>query len=176
MISGGGSAWPLSRPIYLNTVAGFAAVQSDPLQRALHTCFSNTFVVEAAAAAAGLVPLDGSPFCQDFDEKAICGAAQNRQACGVSVNFCPGIDGIDIGPLETGIGGIISLAGAASDDDDGPLPLAYQWSATTGTIASPASPSTTFTCTVPGPVTLTLTVSDGDCEDTMSMVATCRAP
>jgi hypothetical protein len=171
-----GPAWPFSRPIYLNSVAGFVAVGNEPVQRAFDTCFSDPAVIEPAALALGFVPLGGPPICQDFDEHAICGAAHNRQACGVTFNFCPTIDTYEISPLDTRVGGVITLMSTASDEDDGPLPLAYTWSATSGTIAAPSSPNTTFTCTVPGPVTLTLTVTDDDCSDTISVDVECLAP
>jgi len=75
------------------------------------------------------------------------------------------------------VGGDISLTATAHDADSAPATLAYQWTASSGTIASPAAATTRFTCAAAGPATLTLTVSDGDtaagCAATSTIAVNC---
>ena len=72
----------------------------------------------------------------------------------------------------------VALAIAAHDPDSGPSPLAYSWSAPSGSFTGATTATPTFVCTAPGPVTLTATASDGDatagCAATMSVVVTCE--
>jgi len=169
-----GPVYPLSQVVYLNTLSGFSALQAlDPVQSSLANCFFDRPTVEAGANAAGLVTLGTAPFCQDFNEMAICGATRNDNACGISFNVCPGVDSIEVTPLETRVGSSITLRSAASDVDNAPQPLTYLWSATAGAIAAPDQPNTTFTCTAAGMATITLTISDGDCTDSRSVPVTC---
>jgi hypothetical protein len=98
-----------------------------------------------------------------------------------ALNVCPLIDGLSASPNEVFVGGSIALAAQAHDTDQGPSPLAYQWTTTTGgTLSAATSSSTTLSCTSSGPVTVTITVSDGDngpgCPDTQSLMLTCTAP
>jgi hypothetical protein len=95
-----------------------------------------------------------------------------------AINLCPVVDGVSANPSDIAVGFPASLAAVAHDTDSGPAPLAYHWSAASGTVSDPTSATPTFTCTVPGPVTLTVTVSDGDmnpgCPDSQSIVITCE--
>lgn len=93
------------------------------------------------------------------------------------VNICPLIDNVTASPSEVLVGGTIALTTQAHDTDNSPSPLAYQWTATSGTLSDVAAPGPTFTCTSPGPVTLTLTLTDGDpsCVDTQSIAVQCTA-
>jgi hypothetical protein len=166
--------YPFSQVVYLNTLRGFndlAGLDAD--QAALATCFFTQPTLETAATAAGLVTLGVPPFCQDFNEMALCGAPRNDNACGFSFNICPGIESIEVTPLETRVGTTITLRSAASDIDNAPHPLTYSWSATAGSIAAPDQPNTTFTCTTAGTATIMLTISDGDCPDSRSVPVTC---
>jgi hypothetical protein len=137
------------------------------------TGFFNQPVLEAAATSAGLVTLGKPPFCQDFNELALCGAPRNDNACGISINICPGIDSMDVSPLETRVGTTITLHSSASDIDNAPQPLTYSWTATGGSIDTPDQPSAVFTCTTAGAFTLTLTITDGDCPDSRTVPVTC---
>jgi hypothetical protein len=166
--------YPLSQLVYLNTLSGFDDLAGlDQNQSNLATCFFNQPVLEAAATSAGLVTLGKPPFCQDFNELALCGAPRNDNACGISINICPGIDSMDVSPLETRVGTTITLHSSASDIDNAPQPLTYSWTATGGSIDTPDQPSAVFTCTTAGAFTLTLTITDGDCPDSRTVPVTC---
>jgi hypothetical protein len=95
-----------------------------------------------------------------------------------SINVCPTADGLSANPADVAVGFPVALAIAAHDADSGPAPLAYFWTAASGSFSNPASATPTFVCNAPGPVTLTATVSDGDstpgCADTLSVVVTCE--
>jgi hypothetical protein len=77
-------------------------------------------------------------------------------------NVCPTIDAVSATPNQVNVGSALSVTGAAHDPDNGPSPLSYAWTSTSGTFSSASTPNTSFTCTTAGSVTLTLTVSDGD--------------
>ena len=87
-------------------------------------------------------------------------------------------DGLSANPSDVAVGFPVALAIAAHDPDNGPSPLAYSWSAPSGSFSDATSATPTFVCTAPGPVTLTATASDGDatagCAATMSVVVTCE--
>jgi hypothetical protein len=91
------------------------------------------------------------------------------------VNICPLIDNVSASPSEVLVGGSIALTTQSHDTDNSPGPLAYHWTATSGTLSDAAVASPTFTCTSPGAVTLTLTLTDGDasCVDTQSLTVQC---
>jgi hypothetical protein len=95
-----------------------------------------------------------------------------------SINVCPIADGVSANPADIAVGFPVALAVTAHDSDNGPSPLAYQWTAPSGSFSDATSASPTFTCNKPGPVTVTVTVSDGDtapgCADTASAVVTCE--
>jgi phospholipase C len=94
-----------------------------------------------------------------------------------TVNICPNLQSLSANPSEVLTGSSVSLTSSAVDPDNGPSPLSYSWTATSGKFSSPMSPNTTFTCTQPGVATVTLTVSDGDttagCPATSSVAITC---
>jgi hypothetical protein len=95
-----------------------------------------------------------------------------------NVNVCPVADGISANPADVAVGFPVTLAIAAHDSDNGPSPLAYSWTAASGSFSNPSSATPTFVCNAPGPITLTASVSDGDssagCTDTLSLVVTCE--
>jgi phospholipase C len=68
---------------------------------------------------------------------------------------------------------------AAHDADQGPSPLSYAWTATSGTLSDASAQAPHFTCAAAGPSTLTVSVSDGDatagCADRLSVTVTCTA-
>jgi hypothetical protein len=85
--------YPLSRKLYLSTVPGFANVTGQEL--ALVGCETDLAqpslgipagIVTAAVASSGFIQIGpfvnaGEPFCEDFNELALCGAATNNIAC-----------------------------------------------------------------------------------------------
>jgi hypothetical protein len=93
----------------------------------------------------------------------------------IDAPVCPTIDAISASPSSIEVGFSVALTAAASDLDNSPAPLAYAWSASSGTFGSATAANTTFTCTAPGVVTLTLVVSDGDCTDTGTVPITCTS-
>jgi hypothetical protein len=75
------------------------------------------------------------------------------------------------------VGGSIQLSATASDPDGPMLSPSYLWSTSGGgSLASPESPQSRFTCTEAGAAIITLTVWDGRCADTFSVAVTCMAP
>jgi hypothetical protein len=92
-------------------------------------------------------------------------------------NECPSIDTYGSLPAKAGEGGMIVLNSSASDGDNGPQPLTYQWTTTSGILSGATTPNATLTCTTAGMPTVTLTVSDGDpdplCADKVSLTVIC---
>lgn len=97
-----------------------------------------------------------------------------------ALNICPVADGITANPSELSVGASVVLASLAHDSDAAPAALAYQWSASSGSLSSATDASPTFTCTAAGTATITLTVSDGDtapdCASSTTVDITCSAP
>lgn len=95
------------------------------------------------------------------------------------VNMCPQIVSLGASPDQIYLGGSTIVTVEGSDTDNGPLPLAYSWTATSGSLSSTFVANPTFTCTQAGVVTLTATVSDGDanptCADHLTLNVTCKA-
>ena len=127
---------------------------------------SQGFAVTAHATTAVTVALD----CHEAPTKG------SVLVNGV-VNVCPVADGISAAPASVAVGGTIALDAAAHDSDNGPSPLSYHWTASSGTLASASARSTTFTCTQAGTFTVTLGVSDGDpsasCADSVAVTVNC---
>jgi cysteine-rich repeat protein len=94
-----------------------------------------------------------------------------------SIDVCPTIDTFDITPSETTVGHAVSLTASASDLDNGPFPVGYDWATSGGVLTASGGASATLTCTTPGPVTVTVVVTDGDylCATTASQVVKCSA-
>ncbi len=90
-----------------------------------------------------------------------------------TVNICPVIDALSASPAEIEVGNAIALGSSAHDTDGVPAALTYAWTASSGTVATPAAANTSFVCTVPGTVTVTLTVSDGDCGEAQTQTVVC---
>jgi hypothetical protein len=94
-----------------------------------------------------------------------------------TLNICPVADGIMANPSEVTVGSTIALSASAHDSDNGPAPLSYTWSATSGTFSDATAAAPTFTCTTPGTATIAVSVSDGDtdagCADQTSVTVTC---
>ncbi len=128
---------------------------------------SGTFNVTAGAVATVAVTLD----CH---QPGTTGSV----AVNGTLNVCPVADGLSANPSDVAVGFPVALAIAAHDPDSAPSPLAYSWSAPSGSFSGATTATPTFICTAPGPVTLTATASDGDatagCAATMSVVVTCE--
>jgi hypothetical protein len=124
---------------------------------------SGTFTVSATAPTTIVVSL-------------LCRQPQSQSGVAVTgnaVDVCPNIDGLSADATSAAIGGTpVSLSATAHDADNGPMPLSYQWSASSGTFSNPAIASPTFSCTAAGTEVLTLTVSDGYPDPTCPATAT----
>ncbi|MGB5219494.1 MAG: hypothetical protein WBN60_00580, partial [Polyangiales bacterium] len=75
-------------------------------------------------------------------------------------NICAQLAKVVVSPLQTSVGNEIDLS-AQGDDVEGD-PIAYQWSASGGSIADPSAQDTTYTCEEVGEQIITITVSDDD--------------
>ena len=106
------------------------------------------------------------------------GARTGSVSVNGTLNICPVADGVSANPSDIAVGFPVALTVTAHDSDGGPAPLAYQWTAASGSFSGATSATPTFVCNTPGTVTLTVTVSDGDttpgCADSLSMVVTCE--
>jgi hypothetical protein len=86
--------YPLWRKLYLNTMVGFENVTGQELS--LASCFSGTGLAEgntidSLVSGANFVPLGRPPYCEDFNEVAICGSVgPNTNACANNVAPIPG--------------------------------------------------------------------------------------
>ncbi len=89
-----------------------------------------------------------------------------------TINVCPIITSVSANPP---VGNTIALAASASDPDNGPQPVSYGWTTSSGTLSSATAQNPTLTCTAPGAATLTLTVTDGDpgCPTSFTVPVTC---
>jgi len=128
---------------------------------------SATFDVTIHATTAVAVPL-------------VCRESVSGGSASVTdtTNVCPVVDGVAAAPTAAASGGSIALTATAHDKDDGPSPLAYQWTATAGTFSDATASSPTFVCpttTVTTTVTITLTITDGGpgCSDSMPLTVSC---
>jgi hypothetical protein len=104
-----------------------------------------------------------------------CHTAPTNGSVGVTgtINVCAKVDGVGANPPA---GNTIAITSTADDPDNGPQPISYSWTTTSGTLSSATAQNPTLTCTAPGPVSLTLTVSDGDAAcggDTFNLQLNC---
>lgn len=83
----GGTAYPLARKLYFNTIKGFMHADLATGEFELAKCMANNGIVSPIATARGFVAVPGAGvFCEDFDEtRAVasggCAAATNVNAC-----------------------------------------------------------------------------------------------
>lgn len=92
------------------------------------------------------------------------------------VNVCAELVKAVVSPLTTSVGGEIDLY-ALADDAEGD-DVAFEWSASAGSIAGPASAATTYTCDVAGRQQITISVSDDaftECADEWTVEVTCQS-
>jgi hypothetical protein len=89
-----------------------------------------------------------------------------------TINICPTINSLSANPP---YGNTIALSSAASDPDNGPQPISYSWTTSSGTLSSATAQNPTLTCTAPGTANVTLTVTDGDpgCPTSFTVPVTC---
>jgi len=79
-----------------------------------------------------------------------------------TVNVCPNLQGISASPAEVAVGSSLSLSATAVDPDNGPSPLTYSWTTSSGTLTGANTASPSLECLTTGPATVSVTVSDGD--------------
>jgi len=75
-------------------------------------------------------------------------------------NICAQLIKATAAPLQTSVGNDIDLTSQAEDADDDPI--AYNWSATSGSLDDRSAASTTYTCTEVGDHFITISVTDND--------------
>jgi phospholipase C len=81
-----------------------------------------------------------------------------------TINVCPNLDALSASPAEVAVGGSLSLSAVADDPDNGPSPLSYSWTTSSGTLAGANTASPSLECTGTGTATVSVTVSDGDAQ------------
>ncbi|HVW24739.1 MAG TPA: hypothetical protein VHC69_05185 [Polyangiaceae bacterium] len=151
----------------LPAATGYSIALSATATDGVTTCSgSQSFDVTAHATSNATVALD----CHEPPKK---GSVLFE---GVA-NICPVVDSVSGMPNISEQGMTVMLDAAAHDSDDGPSPLTYRWSATSGTLSTGSGASTMLTCTDPVLVTITVSVSDGDpnptCAASMTTVVSC---
>jgi len=91
-------------------------------------------------------------------------------------NICAQLNMAIVSPLQTSVGNEIDLSAMAVDEEGDPI--AYMWSASSGTFADAMAAVTTYTCTEVGDDIITILVTDDDgeyCMDMHSIPITCVA-
>jgi hypothetical protein len=87
----GSPSYPLWNKVYVSSIAGFAAAPTAEIE--LAEWESEATNVNAILARYGVFslpfsPTNNAPFCEDFNEKLVCGAANNTQnACNTNVGL-----------------------------------------------------------------------------------------
>src|SRR5262249_19444840 len=88
-----GFTYPIVRKLYLSTMLGFSGVTGQ--EQALAQCEASTSIINTALTAHGFVTLPASapnganPYCEDFNEQMLCGAASNNNACAANTGTIP---------------------------------------------------------------------------------------
>jgi hypothetical protein len=115
--------------------------------------------------------------CGTGSATSLPGTVDVRASVTTSDN-CPNITQVVVAPFQTSVGGTISLSAVASDADAVDV-LAYGWTATGGTLASPTGASDTYTCGTAGAQSVTLSVNDnhtgGGCTASITLPVNCVA-
>lgn len=89
------------------------------------------------------------------------------------LNVCPDVNFLFVAPLQTAVGGPISVE-ADAEDPDGDT-ITFVWSATDGSFADEESAATSYTCSAPGEQTITVTINDGgNCTTMHQAVVNCE--
>lgn len=91
------------------------------------------------------------------------------------VNLCAELVELEVAPLVVELGGSLSLAATAIDEDEAPFALSYEWHVDSdfGSIEEPTAPTTTFTCDALGTPIVTIAVFDGECGMTAEIEVGC---
>ncbi|MEY4512216.1 MAG: hypothetical protein RLZZ450_4338, partial [Pseudomonadota bacterium] len=91
-------------------------------------------------------------------------------------NVCPAVTSLFASPSTAFVGNTVALAATARDRDNDPI--AFSWSAPSGTFSTPNAASTNFLCTSAGSFVATVAVYDGPsrgCTRTGTQTVTCVA-
>jgi hypothetical protein len=120
-------------------------------RRSLNSKGSGVGLLAVAAAV-------GASACSDANDYRPPGCRTNLGNAGfvVEIGGCPVLSSFAILPSDVSVGGSVMLlsTAAASLGET----VAFEWTATSGVIADPSAPATTFTCTEPGIAYVTVTV------------------
>ena len=90
------------------------------------------------------------------------GVARTGTGNGSTLNNCPIVGVISAAPAQAPVGQDVQLRAEVPVDNDGPLPIEYQWRADSGLLSAPRAAQTRFLCNKPGVIEVRLAVSDGD--------------
>lgn len=95
-----------------------------------------------------------------------------------SINGCPTIESAAALPATAAIEDVIVLQASATDYDQAPAQLTYNWNTDLGDLGDSNQAHATLVCTQPGSATVNLTVSDGDplCNAEATFKVTCVQP
>jgi hypothetical protein len=104
---------------------------------------------------------------------AVCHSQDAPVRVGSSVAICPVVVSFVIAPNVATVGAEVRIMATAVDPDT--EDISFSWKASTGAVADPRAPSTSYRCSAPGRVTVELTVSDGTCQDQESGQIDCRS-
>jgi hypothetical protein len=91
------------------------------------------------------------------------------------VNLCPAVEDLSVAPIETTVGGTITLLTRLSDADGPVSALASTFSdgATFLSLQGVDRSAIGLTCTQAGPSRITLTISDGECLQAAAVDVSC---
>jgi cysteine-rich repeat protein len=97
---GEANEYPLGRKLYFNSILGFASAQADELAlgqfESIATNINPILVGTGFFTLGALSPMGtDTPFCEDFNQQTVCGAASNDNACTRNPSGIPGETGAD---------------------------------------------------------------------------------
>jgi outer membrane protein OmpA-like peptidoglycan-associated protein len=92
-------------------------------------------------------------------------------------NVCPTVT-LSADKFQVSPGEVVTFTATATDPDNGPGPISYNWTSTAGSLQGSGNVVTLDTTGLEGSITVTVTVSDTDpaCQDTESVTVTVTAP
>ncbi|MEP6652012.1 MAG: hypothetical protein ABJA82_01555 [Myxococcales bacterium] len=88
------------------------------------------------------------------------------------VDSCPIIKSVMVSPSAAALGASVLARVVATDRDLADV-LRFSWSAPSGAFANTTAASTTYQCAVSGPQPLTALVSDGRCDNKITIMVWC---
>ena len=171
-LSKSGSIDTSGSPVISGTIGGIPTGKN-------YTITLNATSVESGSSFSGSAKFDvtaGKTTAVTVHLKGAGTRGNGNVAVTGTLNIGPVVEEFTVTPLTAYVGETVTLTGVGSDEDDGPAPLTYYWSATGGSIDDPIAPNATLTSATPGTFTVKLTVSDGDSTDAVTTSVTFVEP